>query len=119
MKKYIRATTYNRETVIDRLRSISGIHIVSANDEYVVFRDADNKEYSIQYSYNPDVLDNLFKQLEQEASPYRLVDPSDLTPERLATIVSTIADTTSNDSLGSTEQMIRIADTLRFYNIIR
>lgn len=45
MKKYIRATTYSRETVIDRLRSISGIHIVSANDEYVVFRDADNKEY--------------------------------------------------------------------------
>ena len=119
MKKYIRATTYNRETVIDRLRSISGIHLVSANDEYVVFKDKNNKEYSIQYDYNPEKLDRLFEQLEQDTEPYNLVDPVDLTHERLAHIVSVIANTVDDSSLGSTKQLIRIADTLRFYNIIR
>ena len=119
MKKYVRASAYNRQTVVDRLRNIPGVHLVSVTDDTVVFEDANHKEYSVQYNYDPDKLDRLFEQLEQCAEPYVLTDPFDLTPERLGTIVTSIADTVTNNSLGSTEQMMRIAKTLRFYNIIR
>ena len=119
MKKYVKATTYNRESVITRLQNIPGIHIISATDSVVVFKDKNNKEYSIQYEYNPEKLDRLFEQLEQGSEPYNLVDPVDLTHERLAHIVSVIADTVDNSSLGSTEQIIKISKVLRFYDIIR
>ena len=117
MKVYVKASTDKRAEVINRLRAIPGIKIITANNEYVVFKDKDHKEYSLAYSRYPDDCGNLFERLENESVSYSKVLPEDLTKERLETIVSQIVDIINHSSMGSSMQLVKILTILEFYNL--
>jgi len=119
MKRYIKASSYDRASIVNRLDAIDGIHLIAVSDEIVIFKDHNNKEYSIQFNGDTERIENLLTQLEANEEPYNLTAPEDITPERLATIVSQLIDIYNNDSIGGSGQLIKIGKLLKFYNLIR
>lgn len=121
MKQYIKSdsnTRYPRDVVIKELRKIPGIKIISIRDDCVVFRDHNGKEYSIGWDYEePEEIDAFLDELKINSAGVSYVNPEDLSKERLETIVSTIIDVVDNPTIGSSQQLMKIIQTLEFYNL--
>ena len=125
MKQYIKSDIntllnggYSRETVIEELRKIPGIKIVFVQDEYVVCKDHNGKEYSIDWEFEkPEQIDALFEQLKANANGFSYTTPQDLSRERLELIVSSVVDIINKPELGSYQQLSKIITLLEYYNL--
>lgn len=110
---------YNRQTIVDRLHQIPGIHLSAVSDYTIIFKDGRNKEYSIRVSDSDESIESILNEVENSAVEYKLTQVEDLSRSRLESIVRNIVDIMNDSSQGSARQLIKIITILKYYKLMR